>query len=260
MGPGAEVVLGKLRGEAEGKGLEVYPFKIGWYNARVKEPFVFPLHADTLAAIIVSSPSMFEKLFLPFLSERRCAHTAGKVDPLDTAIREEMERLAGSCLGPDAGCTETQVIQDSDLWPSRRPKVLVQTAGHVAGAAYYYQRSDVEPQPWDRESRIYGVSVHPKYGGWFALRGVLIFHGLLVPGLAHRDPVDCVRSRERRIELLEKFNFSWQDWGYRDVTDGQVMERYSDLQRTYFSTEPRDRFSLIEKWQEDKDQQTATRH
>jgi len=43
---------------------------------------------------------------------------------------------------------EVQCIHDFEFHHSRRPKVLVQTAGHVAGAAYYYQRSDVLNDPW----------------------------------------------------------------------------------------------------------------
>ena len=45
---------------------------------------------------------------------------------------------------------DVEAIHDFELLPSRRPKVLVQTAGHVAGAAYYYQRADVQPDPWDQ--------------------------------------------------------------------------------------------------------------
>ena len=42
-----------------------------------------------------------------------------------------------------------ECIHDFELHHSRRPKVLVQTAGHVASAAYYYQRSDVVNDPWE---------------------------------------------------------------------------------------------------------------
>ena len=239
-----EVVTATLHERAERTGLEFHPFQMGWYNARVAEPWRFHLHQNTLAVLVVSTPSMFEKLFLPSLTEGPPS-MAEKVDPLDRCIRAAMENTAR--LFPSH--YQVEFIQDSELLPSRRPRVLVQTAAHVAGAAYYYQRSDVEPQPWSTESCIYGVSVHPQYGGWFALRGVLIFHGVLAPGLVQRTPVDCVTSREQRIELLEKFNYTWQDYGYRDVIDvGSIKERYSEKQRTYFSTEPRDRFELVQKW------------
>lgn len=47
---------------------------------------------------------------------------------------------------------DIEAVHDFELLPSRRPKVLVQTAGHVSGAAYYYQRKDVVPDPWDKKT------------------------------------------------------------------------------------------------------------
>ena len=40
------------------------------------------------------------------------------------------------------------ILHDFELEHTRRPKILVQTAGHVAGAVTYYQRSDVTRDPW----------------------------------------------------------------------------------------------------------------
>jgi len=40
------------------------------------------------------------------------------------------------------------ILLDYELDHSRRPRVLVQTAGHVAGAVRYYQRSDIVKDPW----------------------------------------------------------------------------------------------------------------
>ena len=43
-------------------GLEVAPFKVGWYNKALQDQrFAFDVHPDTLAFIVVSGPSMFEK-------------------------------------------------------------------------------------------------------------------------------------------------------------------------------------------------------
>ena len=234
-------VLERLRSEAEKEGLEVHPFKIGWYNTRVQKPFHFPHHEDTFAVLVISTPSMFEKLVKPYLFSQ---HQHGdRMDPLDSCLKDWFTRIKD--IFPEH---DVEVLQDFELHVTRRPKVLVQTAGHVSGAAYYYQREDVSPEPWDERQRLFGVSVHPKYGGWFALRGVMIFKDLLASGLVQQQPVDCVSSREGRIELLEKFNFHWRDWSYRDVTDCTIVERYSEDQRTYFATEPCKRFELIKRW------------
>lgn len=136
---------------------------------------------------------------------------------------------------------EVDVRYDYELLPSRRPKFLAQTAAHVSGAAFYYQKSDVSDQPWaekvtlliNKESKLqlcfnfclltyfsislcclqkmYGVCVHPRFGGWFAIRALLIFKGVTVGSeMVQPVPPDCVRSREDRIKLLEAFNFHWQ--------------------------------------------------
>lgn len=234
----ADEVLMQLAAEAKDTGLECHPFKIGWYNTRVQPPFHLPYSNDTFAVIITSTPSMFEQLFLPYLATR---YQQGQLDPLDQCLAEWFEHCKKAFSRWDVN-----TIQDFELHPTRRPKVLVQTAGHVAGAAYYYQRSDViPPDPWPETKTIFGVSVHPKYGGWFALRGVLIFKDLLTPELQQKDPVDCVPTRKQRIELLEKFNLNWQDWSYRDVTGIEVTEKYSETQQQYFATEPSKRFELI---------------
>lgn len=46
---------------------------------------------------------------------------------------------------------EVDVRYDYELLPSRKPKFLAQTAAHVSGAAFYYQKSDVIDQPWDEK-------------------------------------------------------------------------------------------------------------
>ena len=65
-------VVGKLQTEIESvlcpHGFEVRPFLTGWYNQLVSDKFHLDYPEDTLAFVIISQPSMFEKAFLPFLS------------------------------------------------------------------------------------------------------------------------------------------------------------------------------------------------
>lgn len=90
---------------------------------------------------------------------------------------------------------------------------------------------------------IAGVCIHPRFGGWFAIRGVVLLPGTEVPDLPRKKPPDCVPSRAARITLLEGFNFHWRDWTYRDAVTPQ--ERYSEEQKTYFSTPPAQRLALL---------------
>ena len=184
---------------------------------------------DTLVLIILSTPNMFELGFIPFIRETDCV---GVRDPLDECMARYFEKVKSEFSG-----SQVDTIHDFELDPrSRRPKVLVQTAAHVAGAAYFYQRKDVENQPWDPGRKIFGVSIRPLYGGWFAMRGVVIFRDVQVPNMVRRDPLDVVQGDERRIELLEKFNFHWQDSTFRDIVPTKC--RYSEEQQKYFATPP----------------------
>lgn len=94
-----------------------------------------------------------------------------------------------------------------------------------------------------------GICLHPKYGGWFAMRCVFIFKNLLVSDdqLKITEPVDALKGDPEKIyDLIRKFNFNWKDSAFREVI--KVEERYSDLQQEYFLTEPRNRKELLKKW------------
>ncbi|KAL8562286.1 hypothetical protein ACOMHN_037242 [Nucella lapillus] len=217
-------------------GFEVYPFLVGWYNDNVQKSFVLAYPHDTLAFIIISTPAMFDKAFKPFICRQACDQQRDLVD--------ECMIHHFNLIKEAFPTEEVEVLHDFELTPTRRPRILVQTAGHVAGAAYYYQRPDVQPDAWSPKEKIYGVSIHPKYGGWFALRGVLVFKTVRQPDLPFRAPEDCVASRQDRIRLLEGFNFSWKDRAYRDII--QAQERYSEEQCRYFETLPKDRKDVVE--------------
>lgn len=88
------------------------------------------------------------------------------------------------------------------------------------------------------------MSIHPKYGGWFALRAVLICRNIESPNLIQKGPPNVLPDGESRLELLRRFNECWQDWSYRDVIP--VEDRYSEEQKLYFKTPPGERLKLIE--------------
>lgn len=128
-----------------------------------------------------------------------------------------------------------EVIHDFELhMPYRRPKILLQTAAHVSGAAYYYKIQN--------STQRLGVCIHPNYGGWFGIRGAFIFPQLLVPDLPQCLPPDVV-SPDKLVELLRLFNDHWRDGAYRNIIP--VKARYSPLQIEYFSLKPKDRIEFI---------------
>jgi methylmalonic aciduria homocystinuria type C protein len=92
-----------------------------------------------------------------------------------------------------------------------------------------------------------GVCIHPKYGGWFAMRGVLIFKNLTTLDSVVKEPIDVLNGDETLIHnLLTNFNTDWKNGKYRDII--QVDEKYSHRQMEYFNTDPNKRKDLIFSW------------
>ncbi|XP_034036279.1 methylmalonic aciduria and homocystinuria type C protein homolog [Thalassophryne amazonica] len=233
-----EKVTGTLEDSLSKLGFEVYPLKIGWYNSVVPPSWHLAYPDDSLAVVVLSTPAMFEQAFLPFLEDRGCQ---GLSDPIDQCVKRCVSSAVSQCFPGQ----KVDVSYDFELLPSRKPKFLAQTAAHVSGAAFYYQQADITDQPWDK--KMFGVCMHPRFGGWFAIRALLIFGGVTVgPELVQPAPPDCVPSREDRIKLLEAFNFHWKDWSYRDFV--RLIQTYSQKQRDYFATVPAQRFALLRSW------------
>lgn len=241
-------VMERLQQRCQGTGVTCHPFQLGWYHEKVSTPYHFPYSNSTLAVVLISTPSMFERLFKPFLTSPNYSHSSP--NPLEQCFRYFFSKLRE--LFP-SNKDSIQAIHDFEMSSKHNgPQVLVQTAGHVAGVACYYQRIDVNPDPWPKERKIYGVSVHPKYGGWFAFRGVLIFPGVSASTLTKKEPPDCVPSHKMRVNLLERFNENWQDMTYRDVMVDGPQEKYSEQQKQFFSTDPTKRGPLIEEYISEK--------
>ena len=201
----------------------------------MSESFKLSYDYHTLALCIISTPEMFDKGFKPFLKD---GSYSGSMDPLDEFISTYLNKFKTKV--PNA---EMEIIFDYELLPSRRPKILVQTAGHVSGAAFYYRRENIRNDPWPETTKIYGVSIHEKYAGWFGFRGVIVFKNIKASDLKQKLPVDVVCEDEKIVELLEKFNYHWRDWSYRDIVP--AVMKYSEEQKLYFDTPPSERKKLL---------------
>lgn len=258
-------------------GFECHPFLVEWYNAVVSPVYRLPFDGATLACVVLSTPDMFERVFVPWLrnnySQYVCQDGVFKShlvrDPLDSCMREVIGEAA-SLVQPS--CT---VLHDFDTASRlsancatgckpaasscRRPAVLMQPAAHVANAARYYCHSDagnvargdcrLSASSASATRRVFGVCVHPVYGGWFAIRAVVIFEAF-APDLSRKQPLDILSSPEQVGLLLSLFNDNWKDWRYRDVLDAGSAPfpshlRYSPLQRSYFETNPARRAEII---------------
>ena len=269
-------------------GLEMHFFKVSWYNELVDEPFKLKVSDETVCAVLISIPSFFEDTFLPYVRTVNLEKLVN--DPVDSCVAYHV-----TCFQNYFSDIDMIVMYDYELLPNRRPKVLVQTAAHASGAAFYYQKKHViqshntnsrkfscdlprsavknlslveqdglqdkscssleenienffddqiSTNLW-KEKRIFGCCIHPLFGGWFAIRSVIIFSGIKDTDsqITYTPPVDCVPSKSNRIELLNRFNDNWQDCTYRDIIP--VKDRYSDIQKFYFTLLPKDRKNLL---------------
>ncbi|XP_077306915.1 cyanocobalamin reductase / alkylcobalamin dealkylase isoform X2 [Lithobates pipiens] len=138
----------RLQGALRPYGFHIYPFQVGWYNAVLDPVFHLSYPGDTLAFVVISAPSMFTNSFRPFLKEKKLQSLQ---DPIDQCVAHHMT-LAKEHFPSH----QVDIIYDYELHPNRRPKVLMQTAAHVSGAAYYYQRKDVPEDPWEKRVRSPG--------------------------------------------------------------------------------------------------------
>lgn len=84
-------ILSELKSQLGKYDFECYPFKVGWYNAHVNDKFKLnpELDHDTLCVLVINTPAMFEKLFLPYLFAN-FSHDTSSLDQLNDPIDECM--------------------------------------------------------------------------------------------------------------------------------------------------------------------------
>ena len=256
-GEDLENIVESMKIEAEKYGMEAAPFLVKWYNDTLKDKrFQLGASGNTLAFLIISAPSMFEKAFLPFmLKDYGDEGQFERRDPLDECMMHYF-RLLGQTL-PTGYDVEPMHDFETSSPVSKRPKVLVQTAGHVAGIVRFYQQHDLNGEGLEKlkelagsskTPRVFPVCVHPKYGGWFGLRGILLCRNVTVnSSLQQRIPPHICQSQAEIAKLLYLFNYHWSDWRYRDIGVRDNVERYSELQKEYFGLAPEKRKAVLAK-------------
>lgn len=238
---------------------ESYPFKVEWYNENVDSKYKLNYENDTLAVLLLNTPRMFENLFLPYLYKNfkdNESELDNLNDPIDKCLKikfDEVKQKTEEILKiNDIENVEIDAIKDYEISPgSRKARIIMQTCAHVSGAACYYDSKSVDTSKIKKG--LMGVCLHPSYGGWFALRCVYIFKNFQVNELTKKVAIDPLNGdMAKTIDTLHKFNYNWKDSTYRDTIP--VIDKYSDIQQEYFSTEPKCRRELIKKWLKFRDE------
>lgn len=224
--------------------LQVHPFLIGWYNKLVGPKFALNFPEDTVALCVISGPSVFEKCVLPFLRNQVGRNNSFcTMDPLDETMKF-MFRLISKEL--EAQGYDVESYHDFDLYPNRRPKVLVQTAAHVSGAAEYFIQSRLTCLELIPNKKLFGVAIHPEFGGWFAIRGILILKNMR-ENWEPLPPLNLLKDESQIRCLLEQFTYNWKANIWRDILSPKGGVKYSDDFSEYLETDPDKRWDFIMK-------------
>ncbi|RCN46689.1 MMACHC-like family protein [Ancylostoma caninum] len=231
--------------------------QVGEYNKAVGEPFKLPHDPDSAAILIISTPNMFDVSFKRwFLMKcKEFGSVEAVAENVSSPIQEFLQyRLEPLCKKFDDLDVEYELLHDHSLWANRKPKILMQTCGHISGAAFYYQPFQVGGEGWPPylpkgKKKFIGLSLHPIYGGHFAFRSVFIFPKLRLVDFCAPKPLSILHSQEEIRDALERFNYSWQDSGFRDF--GCPLKRYSTTQMEFFGVPPSERWEILRQWYEE---------
>ncbi|KAK6051963.1 hypothetical protein COOONC_10532 [Cooperia oncophora] len=116
-------------------GFESYLFSVGEYNNAVGTPFKLPHDPDTVCVLIISTPNMFDVSFKRWIQTK--FKELGSLEAVSEAVSSPIQEFLQSRLEPvcekfDSMNMDYELLHDHSLWPSRKPKILMQTCGHVA--------------------------------------------------------------------------------------------------------------------------------
>ena len=104
--------------------------------------------------------------------------------------------------------------------PNRLPKILMQTACHVAGAGQFYQTEDCDQNLLPdvlKGKKLFGCCIHPDFGGFFSMRAA-VFTGSAAPDdLQQKSPVQLKLSVAQITNILAEFNSNWQAGEWRRI-------------------------------------------
>ncbi|VDM52867.1 unnamed protein product [Angiostrongylus costaricensis] len=246
-----EVIDGELPVE---DGFETHLFKVGDYNNAVSIHFKLPYDNSAAGILILSTPDMFDVSFKRWFLAKYMEF--GSLEALSETVSSPIQEFLQSRLDPlcekfDELDIEYELLHDHSLSINRKPRILMQTCGHISGAAYYYQPFQVGFERWsplslEENKKFIGLSLHPVYGGYFAFRSVFIFPRLHLLDFCAPKPFPVLHSHAEIREALESFNYNWKDSGFRDF--GGPLKRYSPMQMEYFGRPVAERWSVLKQW------------
>jgi hypothetical protein len=138
------------------------------------------------------------------------------------------------------------------------PFLHAQSLGYVSGMVEYLSPDDdcihacesanltkrrLEENRLYTQSRLLSLTLHPIYGGWFAYRGLLVFHDTPWPiTLSRPKPLTFLTPEQKRTALHE-YNVHPEMGYWRDLNNRSLgkVERYDLIQFAFFHEPSTDR-------------------
>lgn len=238
------------------------PFLVGWYNRTRSETAGGSQAIDapdaTVAFALYSVPGYLDVVAEHFARERPAK------DFVDSCTHEIMEWIRER-LHPEL----EPLLVNTDAGP---PYYHVQTVGAVAGTDQHVEALDLEgadadawreelsdrledsrdPKMWGTDPaarrKIFGVNVHPAYGGWYAYRVLLVLRGAACAALPRPAQLNFLGQAEARRIMLE-YNLRHEQCHWRDLSaDGHPADRRYTPEEYFFfmETSPAKRRRFLE--------------
>lgn len=226
------------------------PWLVGWYNdSREKNAGGeqrIPADDGAVAFAICSVPNYLDVVVEHYARSRPDGNF------IHAATNEIMERLQQKLP------TELEVLLvNTDVGP---PYYHVQTIGAVCGRDQHIEAVDIlddewreelqddledtrDPKMWGADSemlrKIFGVNVHPTYGGWYAYRMLLVLRGVnntcFAESLVQPAPHRFVEKEDAK-RILREYNLQHEFCVWRDLTvQHPPRHRYSPEEYLYFT-------------------------
>mmetsp|Transcript_30933 Transcript_30933/g.103100 ORF Transcript_30933/g.103100 Transcript_30933/m.103100 type:complete len:315 (+) Transcript_30933:64-1008(+) len=227
------------------------PFLVGWYNEKRKETAdgqqIIEAREDAVAFALWSIPGYLEVVADHFRRKR----------PTSNFVDEATDELL-DFLRTDLGADLDAVVINTDRGP---PYYHVQSVGCVAGVDEHIEAYDftgAEAEAWREElsdsleesrdtkmwgtdpaslRKIFGVNVHPVWGGWYAYRALVVLRGASSPALVKPPPLKCLEEKEAQ-RIIGEYNLRHAECLWRDLSaDGHPADRRYTTSEYFFFTE-----------------------
>jgi len=208
------------------------PFLAGWYNDQRKlhawGSSTFDAADDVVGFSVYSVPGFVDQCVDYFIRNKPSHNDF--VDGTNDEILDWMRELM------DFEQLDTWIV-NIDKGP---PYYHVQTLGAVCGMDQHIEpsligndewRSDLEdeledtrnPKMWGADPagrrKIFGVNIHPAYGGWYAYRGIILMKKFRFPELPKPELLNFITD-EDAMRIVSEFNTRHERCQWRDLKPG----------------------------------------